>query len=279
MTSKAARLTISITLYQDDPAHLSQLLESISKSKLRTETYFFDNTKTGKWRALLPKAEGYYYRTQAKNLSYGKGHNAVIHETLSEGDYHLVVNPDVYFDTGLLEVLVALMDENPKTGLVQPGILNPNGSDQRQFKLLPKPMDLLSRRFPDSFQRFFKRSRSRYEMHFKQADDTFEVPVLSGCFMFIRKEALRQVGGFDPRFFLYCEDIDLCRRIGREWQTLYYGKLHIYHHFRKSSYAELRFFYYHVVSAIKYFNKYGWWFDKERERINYAILSSKKHAF
>lgn len=265
---ESIRITISLTLYHDEIAHLKELIFSIENCTSPLEVYFFDNTPNESWKERIPVRDNFHYRTLKKNLSFGGGHNMIIKERIDYGDYHLVINPDIYFDKGIIEQLISLMDQRQEVGIMQPRILYPNGENQYHHKLLPKPMDLLSRRFPSFLQKVFEKSRDKYEMRFWSPDNIFEAPTLSGCFMFMRKKALREVGAFDPRFFLYCEDVDLCRRIGEKWQVLYYGKLHIYHHFRKSSYKELRFFYHHVMSAIKYFNKYGWWLDKERSRVN-----------
>ena len=86
--------------------------------------------------------------------------------------------------------------------------------------------------------------------------------------MLISEAALAEVGIFDERYFLYLEDVDLCRRIHEKFETIYYPRVSIYHHNGKSSYRELRPLMYHVVSAFRYFQKWGWYSDRERIRIN-----------
>jgi len=99
-----------------------------------------------------------------------------------------------------------------------------------------------------------------------------EVPYLSGCFMFMRVEVLKKIGLFDERFFMYLEDTDLSRRIHRVSKTIYYPEVSIYHEYGKGSYKNPRLSLYHIKSAFKYFNKYGWFFDKERVRVNTITL-------
>ena len=103
-----------------------------------------------------------------------------------------------------------------------------------------------------------------------------EVPYLSGCFMFLRTEALKKAGLFDERFFMYPEDIDLTRRIHMRYKTKYYPKVSIVHAHEKGSYKNISLFYIHLKNMIKYFNKWGWFFDKERKKINARILSQFK---
>ena len=116
-----------------------------------------------------------------------------------------------------------------------PKILYPNGDLQYLCKLLPTPIDLIFRRF---FPHFYKKAGllSRYELRDSGYDHTMMVPSLSGCFMLLRSGVLRRVGGFDEKFFMYLEDVDLCRRIGKIAETVYYPDVTVFHEFSKGSY-------------------------------------------
>jgi GT2 family glycosyltransferase len=100
-----------------------------------------------------------------------------------------------------------------------------------------------------------------------------EVPNLSGCFMLLRVEVLKIVGLFDEQFFMYLEDTDLSRRINMQFQTIYYPQVSIVHQYEKGSYKSLKLLKYHVVSAFRYFNKYGWFLDTVRTTINKRMAS------
>jgi GT2 family glycosyltransferase len=166
------------------------------------------------------------------------------------------------------------MENNKDVGLVMPKVLYPDGNIQYLCKLLPTPLDLFGRRFLNfcPFKKIVEKRNEVYELRFTGYDKIMEVPYLSGCFMFIRTEVLKKVGLFDERFFMYLEDTDLSRRTHRVAKTIYYPYVHIYHEYGKGSYKSLKLLYYHIKSAIKYFNKYGWFFDKERQEINKRIL-------
>ncbi|MCR5765459.1 MAG: glycosyltransferase family 2 protein, partial [Treponema sp.] len=77
---------------------------------------------------------------------------------------------------------------------------------------------------------------------------------------------------FDDRYFMYCEDFDLIRRIHRVAKTVYYPNVTIVHDHAKESYKNKKMLMIHIKSAIKYFNKFGWIFDKERNFFNILIL-------
>jgi GT2 family glycosyltransferase len=90
--------------------------------------------------------------------------------------------------------------------------------------------------------------------------------------MFLRASVLRKTGGFDERYFMYLEDVDLSRRIGRVARTVYYPTVCITHAYQKGSYKSSVLLRRHIRSAIRYFNKWGWFFDAERTDVNRAAL-------
>jgi GT2 family glycosyltransferase len=185
--------------------------------------------------------------------------------------YHLVLNPDIEFSEGTLEKLVGFMDDHLNVGLVQPKILYPNGNIQYLCKLLPTPFDLIFRRFLPSLCLNSERTK-RYELHNMDYSSVhFDIPTLSGCFLFFRADTLKQAGLFDERFFLYMEDVDLSRRIQDVAQTAFYPLVTIVHTYEKGSYKNYKLLWYHLVSAFKYFNKWGWFFDRSKAKINSKI--------
>ena len=99
-----------------------------------------------------------------------------------------------------------------------------------------------------------------------------DVPYLSGCFMLLRNDCLRKIGLFDENIFLYTEDIDLTRRIHKHYRTVFYPDVSIYHIHERGSYKSLVPFLIHLRSAVKYFNKWGWFNDPDREFINKATI-------
>jgi hypothetical protein len=85
-----------------------------------------------------------------------------------------------------------------------------------------------------------------------------EVPILSGCFMFLRTDIFTSIGGFDERFFMYLEDFDLTRRMGEKSKTIFFPEVEIVHAHAKESYKNKKMMWIHIKSTIKYFNKWGW---------------------
>jgi hypothetical protein len=176
----------------------------------------------------------------------------------------------VYFGEGALEELYDFMEKNKDIGLVMPKILYPSGEIQYLCKLLPTPFDLFGRRFLNfqPFKNYIEKRNEIYELRFTGYDKIMEVPYLSGCFMFLRTSVLEKVGLFDENIFMYLEDTDLSRRIHKVAKTVFYPNTYIYHEYEKGSYKNWKLLTYHIKSAIYYFNKWGWVFDKERNQMN-----------
>jgi GT2 family glycosyltransferase len=209
-----------------------------------------------------------------KNIGYGAGHNIAIRKTLQTTDveYHLVVNPDIEFAPEILAKIESFMNKNTEIAQLMPKIFYPDGKIQYLCKLLPTPSDLIFRRFLPSY--FAKKRRERFEMRLSDYDKTMDVPYLSGCFMFLRISALRQIGIFDERFFMYPEDIDLTRRIHKQFRTVFYPQVSVIHNHAQESYKTNKMLFIHIINIIKYFNKWGWFFDKERTIINKSLINT-----
>jgi hypothetical protein len=163
------------------------------------------------------------------------------------------------------------MNQNPNAGLCMPKVLYPDGRLQPLCKLLPSPSILFLRRFLFFLHKLLDRHNYYYELHFSGYNKVMDVPFLSGCFMFLRMDALRKVGLFDERIFLYTEDVDLSRRIHKHFRTVFVPHVTIYHYHQRGSYRSTRLLLHNIRSAVKYFNKWGW-IDEEREIINQNAL-------
>jgi GT2 family glycosyltransferase len=266
------KITASIVIYKNNLQILSRAVESFLNSTESSTLYLVDNSPTDECRNHFchPRVQ---YIFNNKNLGFGAGHNIALKKALRQKTtYHIILNPDVYFDGGVISKLCSFMETHTQVGLVMPKVLYPDGRLQPLCKLLPSPRTLFMRRFLPFNQAWITRLNHSYEMHFSGYDKVMDVPFLSGCFMFLRMDALEKIGFFDERIFLYTEDADLSRRIHKHYRTLFFPEATIYHYNEKGSYKNLVILMHHVFSAIKYFNKWGWFNDTEREYFNQRIL-------
>ena len=209
------------------------------------------------------------------NTGYGCGHNVALRKALEEGSrYHLVVNPDVWFGSEVIPALWRLMEEDETVAQVMPKVLFLNGSVQCLAKLLPTPVDLFCRFFLPA--KLFTKRNERFELQHSGYDKEMNVPFLSGCFMFFRMSALESEGLFDERFFMYMEDVDITRRLHVKYKTLFYPSVSIYHRFSRLSYHKWSLSVEHMISVVKYFNKWGWFYDRGRRHFNKRLLKYLK---
>ncbi|MBL6449793.1 glycosyltransferase family 2 protein [Fulvivirga sp. 29W222] len=263
-------LTASIVVYKNDLRILNSTIKSCLESYPDMHLYIVDNSPVDGARALC-KDSRISYIFNGKNLGFGAAHNIALEKALCTSKYHIVINPDVYFNKEVIPEMYQFMEDNPDTGLSMPKVLYPDGALQHLCKLLPKPHNLIYRRFL-KFYKAFEKYDHLYEMRFTGYDKVMDVPFLSGCFMFLRTATLKDTGLFDENIFLYTEDIDLSRRIHRYCRTVFFPQVSIYHYHEKGSYKKFHLLLYNIQSAINYFNKWGWFVDKERDEINRKIL-------
>lgn len=254
------KITSCIVLYKNDLTMLREAINSFLDTDLNVKLYLVDNSPTDELKILITDSRIEYIHNPA-NPGFGAAHNIAIKKAFEiESNYHLVLNPDIYFEKGILEKLCEFMDSNVNVGHIMPKVTYPNGEFQYLCKTNPTFFDLFARGFMPSFlKKTFQKRMDEYE--YKNQDYNkiiYDIPYLSGCFMFLRTEVLKQVGFFDDRIFMYLEDADLTRRFLEVSRTAYYPEAHVYHHFAKLTHKKLKFKWITVESAFIYFNKWGW---------------------
>jgi GT2 family glycosyltransferase len=264
-------LTISIVLYNTSKKEITNLLNCIDPL-VADIIYLVDNSLNDQFRFLEKQFTNIRY-IYSRNVGYGAAHNIALQEALDAGsNFHLILNPDIRFNQNTIPFLLSYMQNNDDVAYILPKVIYPDGSCQYLCKLLPTPFDLIFRRFmPENG--FFQKANDRYILKKSGYNRIFNPPCLSGCFMFLRMSVIKKYHlFFDERFFMYCEDIDFIRRIHRFGKTIYLPDVSIIHDHAKASYKSKRMLWVHIKSAIKYFNKWGWFFDAERKRMNKQII-------
>lgn len=150
------------------------------------------------------------------NGGFAAGNNEAL--PLCAGEYVLLLNPDTVVKPNALQALVDFLDETPDAGAAGSMLLNPDGS--LQPSAFPSPT--LRR----ELWRLFHLDRIRpYGIYHMQQWDTAvprEVDVLQGASLLIRRDILNQIGLFDTTYFMYSEEVDLCRRLQLAGWRLYW---------------------------------------------------------
>jgi hypothetical protein len=269
------QISCSIVLYNNHFEEVKRAVDSFLQCTKNSILYLVDNSPEDQLRFKFnsPRIK---YLFCGRNIGFGPAHNIAIQQVLNKSKYHLILNPDVEFDKEAVERLYNFMEQRNDIGLVMPKVLYENGEMQYLCKKLPTPTDLIFRRFmPRIVKSIFRRWMDKYELKDKDYNSIMDIPNLSGCFMFLRTDVLKKIGVFDEQFFLYMEDTDLCRRINMHYRTVYYPTVSIIHGYRKASYKSARLMRQHLKSSIKYFNKWGWFSDKQRWVTNRLVAADQ----
>jgi GT2 family glycosyltransferase len=265
--------TTSIVLFKTNYEQLVRCIDSINKS-IDSTIFIIDNSPTNELKKVANLFNNVKYIFNPTNPGYGAAHNLALRSALQMGgSYHLVLNADVYFDAPTLGNLVDYMNRRTDVGLVMPKILFPDGEIQYLCKLVPTPLDLIGRIILP--KKMLSKNNFKFEMRSTNYNKEIFVPYLSGCFMFLRIEALKKCGLFDERFFMYPEDIDLTRRIANQYKTMFYPAVTVYHEYGAASKKSLKMLLIHAYNIVKYFNKWGWIFDSERKRLNKVAVMNQ----
>ena len=261
--------TASIVTYNTPTTDLEKIIKCFQKIKLNFKLWISDNSETDALRNFFEKIndDRIEYIFNNANKGFGEGHNRIIKKVASDpklSEFHLAINADIYFKENTIEKIVEYMKEHEEIGQIGPKITDLEGEFSYTCRLFPTPMNLILRRFL-LFKKIVDKMDYDYEMRWANFEEIMEVPILSGCFIFSRTAVLKEIGGFDKRYFMYMEDYDLCRQIGQKYKVIYYPEVNISHEHGKASYKSKKMMMFHIKSAIKYFNKWGWFFDKERK--------------
>ena len=219
-------------------ASLKNCLESVYQTlrKISFEVIIVDNSQNDPGMASLKEAYPQVRVIQnATNVGFAKANNQAA--LSAQGKTLLFLNPDTILADQSIEDMVAHLESNPDIGALGPKVLNTDGSLQYSCRRFPTLMtgffnrySLLSRWFPDNPYTV------QYLMKDYNHDENREVDWLSGCCLMVPRAVFEKAGGFDEHYFLFNEDIDLCRAIGQNgFKVMYFPLAKITHHVSTSN--------------------------------------------
>jgi N-acetylglucosaminyl-diphospho-decaprenol L-rhamnosyltransferase len=174
----------------------------------------------------------------ARPRGFGANHNAALRD--AESDFVLVADPDLTVEQPVFAILEAALSE-PRCGIVAPLAQTPDGAAEDNGRALVTPVRLLRRRL-------LGRSRDVP----RQREGRNDVDWLAGLFMAMRSETFRRLGGFDERYHLYCEDVDICLRARQlDLSVELLCGLRVTHQANRDSLRKPRHFLWHVQSLLR----------------------------
>jgi len=172
---------------------------------------------------------------------FGENHNAAF--PLATGKYFCVLNPDIRFTENPFSVLIEhLQDIN--VGLVAPRIVSVDGRQEDS-----------AREFPSRLEIFKKIFGGKSAVHVDTAGLVSNPDWVAGMFMFFPSNIFQKIGGFDERYFLYYEDVDLCARLTlANLRILMCSQVSVVHDARRSSHKNLQYMLLHLTSMFRFFS-------------------------
>lgn len=194
-----------------------------------------------------------------ENVGYSRAVNQAIRA--ASGRYLLILNPDIEVQPGSVDVLARHMDDDPQTGISGGKLLNPDGSLQYSCRTFYTLSTLLHRRTP--IGKLFPNSRivRDHLMMDWDHESVREVDWMLGACLMVRREAIRDVGLMDERFFMYFEDVDWCYRMKQHgWKVVYVPDARMTHVHRRESAAGgilNRRLFAHLNSMFRFFDKWN----------------------
>lgn len=203
---------------------LLNLLDSLHKavSKFENEIIVVDNASDdGSVELVKSRFPQVKLIANKTNVGFGAANNQALE--IASGKYLVLINPDTIVKEDTFTKLIDFMGSTPDAGMVGCKVLNPDGTLQLACRRsFPGPWTSftkitgLSKIFPNS--KLF----AKYNLTYLNEDETYEVDAISGSFMMMTREVYQKTKGFDPQFFMYGEDLDLCYRTQKEGYKVYY---------------------------------------------------------
>ncbi|OJG46767.1 glycosyl transferase [Enterococcus hermanniensis] len=254
-------VTISIVTHNSDKIFLSldALIQSLGQQetiKIRifdnaSETAYCEQLKT---YANYPFIEINFY---SENKGFGFGHNVNL---LNQTGYGIIFNPDIILSENQLNAMVDHLANQPECGLLAPKILNEDGTTQFLIRDHLNVFDYMLRFIPFKFvKKMFAKRLAKFECRNLPEDQDSYVRMISGSFMVVDLQKFNQIEGFDPRYFMYFEDNDLCRKMEQAgYKALYSPQFTVVHLYERGAVKSRKLFIVFLQSMRKYFSKWGW---------------------
>ena len=247
---KKVTLTCSLVIFNEDIAVLSKTINSFLSIPFSKKMFIIDNSY---FQNLNIGSEEVEYIKNQKNVGFGRAHNQILKIVEGTSDYHLILNPDVEFRGIIFKNLFCALEKDKRIVMVSPKVVNTDGSLQFTCRKNPTIKEMISRRLGINKEYVNEKEYRNIDL-----SKSFQPEFIHGCFMLFKTKDLIALKGFDNRYFLYMEDADLCREIRQNNKTiLYFPEVQIKHLHRKGSSKQIKLLFHHIISAYRYFRKWG----------------------
>ncbi len=236
------------------PACLASLAAHTSRSTC--EIVVVDNASSDGTAEMIAREFPWVRLVRHRNHGLSAGINAGVEA--SSGEYVAVLNPDIRFDGDVVSPLAAYLRDHQDAGVVAPKLLNDDGTLQMSCRAFPGYSTAFFNRY-SILTRLFPRNRmsSRYLMSNFDHSSLQDVDWVSGAALMFSRRVFDELGGWDPAFFLFNEDVDFCRRAhDAGYRVVYYPGVAVYHSIGISESTSARLIIERHKSIWRYYRKH-----------------------
>ncbi|HJY98580.1 MAG TPA: glycosyltransferase family 2 protein [Patescibacteria group bacterium] len=268
-TENAPEISVIICTYNTKELTfdcLQKLEKSAKRLGRKVEIIVVENGTDGTGEAIEKIFPGVKVITPKENTGFAKGNNIGLEASNKNSKYVLLLNSDALVNPDTLKKSVEFMEKNPDCDVMGPRLKFANGRFQPSAGFLPKPFSIATwisgadlvpalshsiRQFHPKYKSFFEKTR--------------EVGWVMGAYFFARREVLEKTKGFDTTFFMYLEEVDLCKRIKDMGMKIFYtpdfeithlDKASVGGDWRKPTIREIQGIAYYMK---KYYKNHIWW--------------------
>lgn len=209
-----------IIVTHNSASHIKVCLESLlNKLPKDSETIVVDNDSSDDTVSIIKEFKSVKLIESKENLGFGKGVNQAAKN--ASGEYFFIQNPDTKITDNAIEKLLEFARDK-EFGIIAPQLIKPEGGIQESVTNLPTIWNAI--------KEFYLGIKHSYSQYVPDTDEAIEVECVYGAVMLIKKSIFEKLRGFDEKYFMYFEDLDLCRRIKEMGQKIYYLPfIKIYH--------------------------------------------------
>ena len=194
-------------------------------------------------------------------MGFGANHNQAAARAV--GKYVCILNPDIRLGSDVFGPLLHVLKTSPDVGLVAPGVLNAHGQLEDSARYFPTPWEILGKALGRRSRRFVARD---HELSYPDW--------VGGMFMLLPLDTFRAHDGFDERYFLYYEDVDLCARLQlAHVRVAWLPAVSVIHDAQRTSHRNLKYLRWHISSMLRYFMSSVYWDASSRK----WIMKSTRH--
>ncbi|GAM10716.1 N-acetylglucosaminyl-diphospho-decaprenol L-rhamnosyltransferase [Geobacter sp. OR-1] len=261
-------LSVIIVEYKDTEIIIPAINSIITWCNDSTEIIVTSNScySDEKQADIISKFSAANFIFNSENVGFGKACNQGI--LRSTGEYVLLFNPDCRMLDSSIKYAVKMMEENPYIGVIGPMIIDNAGEIQDSCRYFMTPLKLINRLLKRTFK-----SNTGSVLESVDTSKPQTIDWVSGACMLVRRSAIDSAGMFDPRYFMYVEDMDWCRTFWKHnWEVWHQPLWKVEHNAGRESTTRFsimnRLMWIHIISLVKYYAKWLFMRPKEADQNN-----------